>query len=226
MKNQIQLTFYFLLIAFTAISCSPQIDITQNTYQSFVESGILMEGNTIRFYGENQFEFKHWSDNLSSNKKGMGKYQIEGNSLILNFEEPEKEANTVTAKTNDSADSNAFNMHIQDSNKKPLIGVICAVLDSESNPLAQCATDKNGACQLTIDQLSKAKAKEIKVTYLGMNEESIEVKGGKAMTYGVTLTGKTKYYPAGTRLIYKAKTQKDVLVLEDGNKVQRLQIVE
>ncbi len=224
MKNQIQSAFYFLLIAFTAISCSPKINITQNTYQSYVESGLLMAGNTVRFYGENQFEFKHWSDNLASNKRGKGKYQIEGNNLILTFEESEKEVNTVTAKTNNSSDSNTFNMRIQNSNKKPLIGVICAVLDKESNPLAQCATDKNGVCELTLDKLSQAK--KIKVTYLGMNEESIDLKGGNAVDFEVTLTQKTKYYPAGTRLIYKVKTQKDVLILKDGDKIQRLQIVE
>jgi len=224
MKNQIQLTVYFFILSFTAISCSPKIGITNNTYQSFVESGLLMSGSTVRFYGDNQFEFKQWSDDISSNKKGKGKYQIEGNNLMLNFEVHEEERNEVKTQVTSSSDSNTFKMHIQDSKKNPLLGVICSVWGDESNPLTHCATDKNGECQLKSDNLSEAK--EIKVSCFGMNEEIIDLKGEKAVDYEVTLTEKINYYPAETRFIYTFKTQKNILILDDGKKVQRLQIVE
>ena len=203
-----------LLSVLICWGCSPKV--LEGTYQTYYKGGVLMAGEILQLDDEQQFFLKHWSDDLSSNKKGGGRYHIDDGFLILKFEDLEEEESTATQSNLLPVGEGklSYEILVQDNEDEPLIGVNISLLDANQKLIKGVVTNVEGRCDLQTD--ANNPPNKIDVSYIGMEGLSLSLNDKQSKRIEITLVAKTKYWKAKDQLKYKYKTRGSYLILDDG----------
>jgi len=199
--------------------CSPKV--LEGTYQTYYEGGVLMAGEILQLDDEQRFFFKHWSDDVSSNKKGGGTYQANNGYLILSFEEIEEEKSMANQSIIPSTEEGKINYEISiyDNENEPLIGVSISLLDVNQQLIEAAVTNIEGRRNLQIEASNQPS--KIDISYIGMEGLSLSLNDKQSKKIEITLVEKTKVWKAEDLLKYKYKVRGPYLILEDGERRKR-----
>ncbi len=216
--KKIGIIYLFLIF----ISCS-RSTFSAGTYETYAENAVLMVGNTLQLKADKTFDLKHWSDDISGNKKGMGKYEIKGNQLVLNFEDYPNQESGIHQKElsfGSTQDGYTYQFKVVDKNKKPLLGVNITCYNAENQLISGGTTNVSGTLSMVLSQ--KKHPHKISLSYLGFEEMEIDLSENPASkVFEVNLAETTRYYKEGEQKTYEFKARKGGLLTlkENGRKL-------
>ena len=200
------------------------------TYTTYSKSGMLMAGRTIDFDRDSSVVFRIWSDDLAGNKEGSGKYSLNGNTLIITFDEPVIHKTVVNEILTDKSDNNSHSIRIETFDKlsrKPLVGVTLSLMNTQTRSTTYGVTDAEGL----FDSFTIPAGEDtllLKTSYLGMREVEHGFTSTSSMEIEIQMVHKTNYFKAGEVLKYryqiKGKKLKLIRLYDDGRERRHLLI--
>lgn len=189
-------------------------------YKTTKGQEIAFSGTNIEFLSNQRFKLEQWSDDISSNKKGMGTYRIENKQLILNFKAYESLPASTESKfmIPPSANRNIGVLSILDTKGKPLVGVTIILMDAAEKIVASGVTNKKGYCQIYWSPPHIAQ--KLAISYIGFNDMEIDIEYNISFKYEVKMSPVFQYYSAGEKLVFQIKRKKDKFILSDDRRTR------
>jgi len=157
------------------------------------------------------FKYNYSSDDLNSNKKGVGKYQVENKNLILKFSELEMDVSSATENKASLKFSEVIRLLVQDTEGQPLIGVTLTLREKNGKVLLNGISNEKGNCVLKWKKGQKPAFLE--ASYTGFSNLLLDVPDKTALDYTIKLSHTYKAIEAGTIWEFDLKTWKKKIQL-------------
>ena len=209
-----------MLLASGVTACAP-ILLTAGNYSETRGPGIiLLEGRTLQLSSDHTFAYRHWSDDIGSDRYGVGTYRVAGNKLRLQFAPPLSEQTDVqTQVLTPRPDSLTaafiiFGRPVMGAGTAQVVpGAFIAAYDDQGRVVAAVASDTAGRAVLYLPQT----ARQLRVQALGLTSWQ-QACPATSTSYRLTLPASAGTpYTAGTVKVFGVLSHNaNELVLRQG----------
>lgn len=224
MKTKLVIIGLLLLI----MGCSKSILIPSTYVEKHDKNVVLFVSEEYKFKDENKFEYKYWSDDLNSSRYGVGNFQINKRSLLLEFtdETLTNPKSTLISKDTSIADSsqNFYQVHVKTYSGINLAGVNFFLTNLNNKIIKGITTNMNGMAKLVLSK--KSMPSLLKINALGYEDMIFEINDNESLNFEVTLAEKVY----GTRITNKRMEKRIKFkvnsIIIDGKEYQRVTVAD
>ncbi len=207
--------FFIFLFFLLCVSCSPKV-IT-GLYSTALPGQISFVNQQLKLNEDGTFIYNYASDDLNSNQKGKGKYQLLDRKLILTFESFDAGISLMTKNKASSKFNNVLRLLVQDLDDRPLVGVSLTLRDLENKLIIRGITNEKGNCVLPWKEGQSPGS--IEASYIGFSNFIGAVNQDTSLDYTISMSHTYRAIEAGTVWEYLAKkTGQDRMVLVRDNR--------
>ena len=205
-----------ILIILFFQSCSPKK--SQILYGEYYQANSILGGDIYSFSKDGTFRYWHRSDDINSNKSGVGKYIIDKKKLKLTYGKPVFHESNFQSKiiSKSPLDSIIFSVKTRDVRHKILVGVSIILEDKKGEMLHGFITDWAGYGQVILPK--SLNFETMRILYTGMKDLTIDISDKLSKTFSIKLAEKSTYLREGKVLDFNFKKGNRKLILKKGKK--------